>query len=554
MQTAYYRSIPHRVTLGPATSADCEAGACRMNDAVPEQEKHRPAPGLCESMIDRVSDALVALDASWHYVFVNQRAVELLGREKPEDLLGRHIWTEFPEGVGQPFQRAYELAMETQEPQVLVEYYEPWDRWFENRIYPSPDGISIYFHDISETKRDMLALERTQALNELLMDNMVDVVWIMDVASGSFTFVSPSVERLRGYTPEEVLAQPVAAALTPESAEALAQLLPQLAVEVAAGRPVEATGPHRVDQPCKDGSIVNTEVVTRIRVNDLGAPEVIGVSRDITERVQAEQELARYREGLEQLVDERTAQLQEANRDLEEASRIKSEFLARMSHELRTPLNSIIGFADVILLGMTGEIADEQRKQLGMIHRSGHDLLALINDILDLSKVEAGRIEVHAAPLDVRDLVAEVREALTPESNTRGVPLVLDMPAGPLTMITDNRMLKQVLLNLVGNAIKFTDDGSVTLHIRSAEGTVTFTTIDTGCGIAEEDLPRVFDEFWQTRGPRNPNHSGTGLGLAISQRMAGLLGGTLDAASTLGEGSTFTLVVPRVYPGDGAEG
>jgi PAS domain S-box-containing protein len=525
-----------------------------MNDAVPEQEKHRPAPGLCESMIDRVSDALVALDASWHYVFVNQRAVELLGREKPEDLLGRHIWTEFPEGVGQPFQRAYELAMETQEPQVLVEYYEPWDRWFENRIYPSPDGISIYFHDISETKRDMLALERTQALNELLMDNMVDVVWIMDVASGSFTFVSPSVERLRGYTPEEVLAQPVAAALTPESAEALAQLLPQLAVEVAAGRPVEATGPHRVDQPCKDGSIVNTEVVTRIRVNDLGAPEVIGVSRDITERVQAEQELARYREGLEQLVDERTAQLQEANRDLEEASRIKSEFLARMSHELRTPLNSIIGFADVILLGMTGEIADEQRKQLGMIHRSGHDLLALINDILDLSKVEAGRIEVHAAPLDVRDLVAEVREALTPESNTRGVPLVLDMPAGPVTMITDNRMLKQVLLNLVGNAIKFTDDGSVTLHIRSAEGTVTFTTIDTGCGIAEEDLPRVFDEFWQTRGPRNPNHSGTGLGLAISQRMAGLLGGTLDAASTLGEGSTFTLVVPRVYPGDGAEG
>jgi PAS domain S-box-containing protein len=508
-----------------------------------------PEHKLLGHILERISDAVVALDADWNYVYVNQKAAELLGRSKPEDLIGRHIWTEYPEGIGQPFQLAYDRAMETQELQIIEEYYQPWNRWFENRIYPSPDGLTIYFHEITEVKLAYLALEASERLNRLLIDHMVDVLWVLDLDSGKFTYVSPSVEGLRGYTPAEVLKQGIEEALTPEGMALLTEYLPVRLAAIASGETSRLSEVNEVDQPCKDGSVVHTEVVTTIRSKESGGFEVIGVTRDITARKRAEEELGLYREHLEELVRERTEQLEEANRELEEANRIKSEFLARMSHELRTPLNSVIGFADVMLLGMTGEISEEQKRQLGMIARSGRELLDLINDILDLSKVEAGRIEVEPTPFDVRDLVDDIAESLRAQAEGKGVALEVSLPPGPVTMVSDKRMIRQILVNLVGNAVKFTEQGSVTLAVRKRDGTMEFVVTDTGCGIAEENLPRVFDEFWQLRGPRDPNLSGTGLGLAISQRLARLLGGTLGVESTLGEGASFALTVPRVYSG-----
>jgi len=238
-------------------------------------------------------------------------------------------------------------------------------------------------------------------------------------------------------------------------------------------------------------------------------------------------------------------EIQEKSAQLEVANRHKTEFLANMSHELRTPLNAIIGFSEVLLQRMFGELNPQQADYLEDIMSSGRHLLTLINDILDLSKIEAGRMELEAAPFS---LVAALTNAVTlvrERATSHGIRLELDVAPELDTMVADERKLKQVVVNLLTNAVKFTPDGgTVSLRAARENGEVRLSVHDTGIGIAPEDQERIFEEFQQATHQGDQSREGTGLGLTLSKRMVELHGGTLSVSSTPGKGSTFTVALP----------
>jgi signal transduction histidine kinase len=238
-------------------------------------------------------------------------------------------------------------------------------------------------------------------------------------------------------------------------------------------------------------------------------------------------------------------------RQLETANRHKSEFLAHMSHELRTPLNAIIGFSDVLIEKMFGEVNDKQLEYLQDIHSSGYHLLALINDILDLSKIEAGRMDLDLARFDLGDLLESSSMLVRERAVRQGLKLSLDVAEGQGEWVADVRKIKQVLLNLLSNAVKFTPPGgSVALRARHMDGAagraVEIAVIDTGVGIALDQQALVFEEFRQASGDHLRKSEGTGLGLAIAKRFVELHGGTIRVESTPGKGSTFAFVLPQL--------
>jgi signal transduction histidine kinase len=266
---------------------------------------------------------------------------------------------------------------------------------------------------------------------------------------------------------------------------------------------------------------------------------------EIAERRRAEEALHEYKDHLELTVKDRTSELITLNEDLQRATRAKDDFLASMSHELRTPLNSVIGFTDLILKGRTGDLNEEQRRQIHMVNEAGKQLLSLVNDVLDLSKINAGAAPVVATPFDPCDAVRRLADMMMPVAEAKGLELACHSDSGlPPEIFSDRGKIDQILLNLIGNAIKFTGTGGVTVTIRpGSAGMVAFDVTDTGIGIPAEEIDRVFEHFHRVY-TDVPNEPGTGLGLAISRRLAEVLGGTLGVTSSVGEGSTFTLQVP----------
>lgn len=268
---------------------------------------------------------------------------------------------------------------------------------------------------------------------------------------------------------------------------------------------------------------------------------------EIEERSRAQADLARYRDELEVMIRERTRRLETANRELIEASEAKSRFLANVSHELRTPLNSIIGFTGVVRQGLAGPLTEEQERQLGMASRSAGQLLQLINQLLDLSRIESGAVVLEHEPFDVAELLAEVRDAVGPLAGSKDLVIVsggVDLPGGN-RIVSDRGKLRQILLNLAGNAVKFTAAGRVTLSCTALGDLIVFSVEDTGIGIPAEELDAVFDEYRQIDGVDGSKPQGTGLGLAVSQKLARLLGGEITAESTVGAGSRFSMRLTR---------
>jgi PAS domain S-box-containing protein len=240
--------------------------------------------------------------------------------------------------------------------------------------------------------------------------------------------------------------------------------------------------------------------------------------------------------------------LQEKNLELASANQAKDRFLASMSHELRTPLNAIIGFTGTLLMRLPGPLTEDQDKQLRTVQGSARHLLALINDLLDVAKIEAGKIELHPEPVDCRALLEEVAAALQPQATQKGLAFAVDLPSQAWPLRTDRRALSQIVINLTSNAIKFTLAGSVRLSLaqRSTDGEWTdFIVEDTGEGIEPADQARLFGAFSRIEQRRGPQPEGTGLGLHLSRKLAVVLGGDILVDSQPGRGSRFTLSLPQ---------
>ncbi len=243
--------------------------------------------------------------------------------------------------------------------------------------------------------------------------------------------------------------------------------------------------------------------------------------------------------------DQSRHEAQTVGRELEEASRHKSEFLASMSHELRTPLNAIIGFSDVLAAQHFGELNERQAGYVGDVQEAGRHLLALINDILDLSKIESGSMELDARTFSLRDNIESALNLIRTRADAKGVALKVEMESDADEAFGDERRIKQVLANLFSNAVKFTPaGGSITVRATSPAGSTRVAVTDTGIGVAPGDLIRIFEDFQQVSDASTASE-GTGLGLALCRRLIESHGGTLDVESTIGQGSTFSFVIPR---------
>jgi PAS domain S-box-containing protein len=283
----------------------------------------------------------------------------------------------------------------------------------------------------------------------------------------------------------------------------------------------------------KDGSEFPVEIsLSPIKIR--GEMYVSSAIRDITARKQIEKAL------------------NEKNIELRNASLAKDRFLASMSHELRTPLNAIIGFTGTLLMKLPGPLTSEQERQLHIVDSSARHLLSLINDILDVAKIESGKASINLEAVSVISVVKEVAESLADMAREKGLQFCLNVPSDDIVVITDHRALHQILLNLANNAIKYTERGSVYFEIPRPERqngrVIEIRVRDTGMGIRDEDQPRLFQAFEQLDTSSTRQFQGVGLGLHLSRRLASLIGATLEFESTFGEGSTFTLWVPTQSP------
>jgi PAS domain S-box-containing protein len=373
--------------------------------------------------------------------------------------------------------------------------------------------------------RDITERKQVENLFRTLLESAPDAMIIADT-EGHITLINTQAEKLFGYSKTELVGRTVEI-LMPENFRADHNHHRHDYVQMARTRAMGSG--QDLYAMRKDGTPFPVEISLSPIETD-GKMLVASAIRDISLHKKAEQEL------------------QDARIRAEEASKLKSEFLATMSHELRTPLNAIIGFSDAMLNNLTGDMSDVQRGYMEIILNNGEHLLSIINNLLDVSKIEAGQFELRNIQVDLRTLLDQMRGGFQSLTDEKGLRLVTFLdPTMPRLIIGDELRLKQILINLVGNAIKFTDVGQVEVHIMKGEDCWWIISVsDTGIGIPAEAMGYVFEQFRQVDNSSTRQYEGTGLGLAIVQRLIHLMGGTVSVESEINKGSTFTIRLPLI--------
>lgn len=450
---------------------------------------------------------------------------------------------------------------------------------------------------VSEQKKSQPKLLESERKYRELVENANSIIlrWSRD---GKITFLNKFGLKFFGYTQKEILGRHVVGTIVPETESTGRDLRPLMDKICADPKDFE----NNINENMRrNGERVWISWTNKTVLDKQGQViEVLSIGSDITEHRKLEGELKKYREHLEELVQNRTkdvkdaqnalvnlleeaneakSELEQANEKLKELDRLKSMFIASMSHELRTPLNSIIGFTGIMLQGLAGGINDEQRDQLGRVRRAGRHLLALITDVIDVSKIEAGKVAVHTEVCDMAGVIGEAVAAIRPEADKKELTIEMSVPQDVFLM-TDRRRLLQCVLNLLSNAVKYTERGSVHVAVRmiarndgreedgrwtkddgggkkdvasivkgsKATGrpsSIVISVTDTGIGIADADLPLLFDSFVRLESHLKIKTHGTGLGLYLTKKIATeLLGGEVFVESREGVGSTFGLKIP----------
>ena len=442
--------------------------------------------------------------------------------------------------------RAWQAALKGQafdhEHRIMVAKAVRWVRQKAEFEFAS-DGTPLravgITQDITERKRNESIAEEYRAVVQASLDGF----WVTD-SSTRILDANESICRMLGYSREELLRLSILDIEADEAPEETAAHIRQM---VENGH-VQFEARHRR----KDGRIINVEVSV-LYLADLDE-RFFAFVRDITERKQAEAELEQYRYHLEEQVLARTFELAGAKEAAEAANVAKSSFLANMSHEIRTPMNGILGMANIL---RREGVTPKQAERLDTIDRSAEHLLGIINNILDISKIEAGKFLLEEAPVAVDSLLANVISSLSERARAKGLSLRVETESLPSRLVGDLTRLQQALLNYATNALKFTEKGTVTLRARKLEEAVDsvvvrFEVQDTGIGIAPEAISRLFSAFEQADNSMTRKYGGTGLGLAITRRLAELMGGDAGVYSVPGVGSTFWFTA-RLKKQDGQE-
>lgn len=529
----------------------------RLHGRQASEEATRRERLFSDTMIDSVPGVLYYYDASGRFLRWNQNFETVTGysgaeiaRMHPSDFFTEH---DKPR-VARRIAAVFELGEASVEADFVAKDgtctpYLFTGRRVEVEGAPCLVGVGI---DISERKhaQDRLNESERQYRELVKHANSIILHWSRD---GHVIFLNEFGQRFFGYTEDEIRGRHVIGTIVPEL-DAGGRDLKPLMDEICAN-------PAAFEQNSNENMRRNGERVwiawtNKVALDAQGqVTEILSIGTDITAQKRAEDELRAAQASLEQRVLDRTAALAKAMHEAEAADRIKSAFLATMSHELRTPLNSIIGFTGLVLQGLAGPLNPEQSKQLGMVRTSAHHLLELISDVLDISKIEAGQLEVRAEPFDLRESLERVVASMTPLAEKKGVALDLTIAADIACMVGDRRRVEQILINLLGNAVKFTERGRVRVTAESlpdvrlppehaVQAVLRLQVEDTGMGIKPSDLALLFQPFQQIDVGLTRRHDGSGLGLAICHRLASLMGGTVSVESQWSIGSRFTVMLP----------
>jgi PAS domain S-box-containing protein len=380
---------------------------------------------LTESL-ENMSDAFVAIDNNWKYTFVNQKAAIMFGKE-PKDLIGKNAWVIFPDAIGQPYYKLYYKAMKTKKQLIFEDYYAPWNRWFENRVIPSNEGLVIFFQDITERKK---AEKKLQDLNTKLKTRNRELY------------------------------------------ESIIQI-----------------------------QKINTELIS-------------------------------------------------AKEKAEESDRLKSSFLANMSHEIRTPMNGILGFTELLKEPkLTGK---EQQEYIKVIEKSSSRMLNIINDIVSISRIESGQMNLSYKETSIKDQIEIIYNFFKLEAKQKNIDLKINNTLSELDDLvrTDEEKVYSVLSHLIKNAIKFTESGSIEIGCFKNSNAITFYVKDSGIGINSSKIDLIFERFIQEDDSLNRNYEGAGLGLYIAKSYVNLLGGKIWAANNIDKGAVFYFQIPFIKPNE----
>jgi len=489
--------------------------------------------------------------------FANPALCRALGTSL-EDIVGKK-WADFasPEDLqSDAFQGLSRLSLAN--PRFFAENRDRradgkygWTQWLNEGIFDETGQlveIQSVGRDITELKQaeariqelnrtleaqnqnlEALVNQRTAELVTLI-NALPDYIMLLDRAEGRILFCNDLMARMANATSRaEIEGQTITECFSPENAAYL----------TAQNQQVFASGETlRIEEQfnLSTGTLYLETYKIPLKLANGQVYALISTSRDISDRKQAEQKLRQSSE-----------RLSLANAELARATRLKDEFLANMSHELRTPLNAILGLSEALQEQVYGSLTDKQRRSINTIQQSGQHLLALINDILDLSKVEAGRMDLHFTQVSVHDLCEASLTFVQQQANAGGLTLTATIAPGLSEIWADGRRMRQALINLLSNAVKFTPPGgrvSLEVTLDSDRECVHFSVVDTGIGIASENLDRLFQPFVQLDSTLSRRYAGTGLGLALVQRIAELHGGSVAVESLLNQGSRFTLSLP----------
>ncbi len=522
----------------PASSADATHADRNGDDVAPQRE-------LLRAVFDCASYGIFYATADGIIELCNDAFARLLGEER-DRIMGATLGQFMAPGLEAQSAEGIARVLSTA---VASEYGAELTRRggvsIPVRISVAPvrdrDGkvvgtVSIV-RDIVAEREAARALQESDARYRAAFQTNPDAIFVIE-RDGVIVDANPAACEMAGVCRDRLMRRP----------------LVHLAPEAEAQQHLDATR-----ELCESGAAYRAHVSFARADGDRIDAELHGTAlgpglwqlllHDVTEHVQAEKSLRVNKHALEEKVAARTRELEHANAALAHAGRMKDQFLANMSHELRTPLNSVLGLADALLEGVYGRLADEQHKVLGMVRDSGRHLLELINDILDLSKIDAGKLELDYRSISVSEVCQASLRMVRPMAIAKRVGTWMRTDPKLGVVVADERRLKQMLVNLLSNAVKFTQSGGTAgVEVWSQGEEVYFSITDTGIGIAAPDLRRIFEPFTQIDSSLSRQHEGTGLGLALVRRLAELHGGRIEVDSEPGRGSRFTIVLPRLAP------